>query len=384
MSFLIRHTLELLLIGILFPLHIYVAHQLWHHPKVKARSYGRTAVVLMLLSLFALMLGGTALDAVRVHRHFPGWVYAFGRGLSLVWMMNCCGCAILYPFVRWLSRKSVAHSPERRKLLQASYSIPAAMIGYGAVIERDRFQLKEVDIPVPGLPKSLHGLRIVQLTDIHMGTFLSERELERVVGLANETKAHLSIMTGDLISKVGDPLDACLRQLSRIKADAGMIGCLGNHEIYASAEAYTEEQGARLGIDFLRNRSRKLVFDGHALHFAGVDYQSKSRGPYLQDAERLAVPGEMNILLSHNPDVFRISPQKGFQLTLSGHTHGGQIAVEYLNPHLNVASFVTPYVAGYYHEREGSLYVSRGIGTIGVPARIGVPPEVTLIRLCAI
>jgi hypothetical protein len=136
-------------------------------------------------------------------------------------------------------------------------------------------------------------------------------------------------------------------------------------------------------MDFLRSRTRKLVFNGHPLYFSGVDYQSRSRGPMLADAEKLAVPGEINILLSHNPDVFRISPQKGFQLTLSGHTHGGQIAVEYLNPHLNAARFVTPFVAGYYHERGGSLYVSRGVGTIGVPARIGVPPEVTLIRLCA-
>ena len=382
MSFLIRHTLELSLFTVLFPLHLYVAYRLWNAPRVLARRHGRAILLGVTAALFSLMIGGMLLDAVRVHSHLPSWFHALGRGLSLAWMMNCCGCAILYPFVRSLQK--TGHSPQRRKLLQASYALPAAMIGYGTMIERDRFHLKEVNIPLVGLPRSLDGLRIVQLTDIHIGTFLSERELARVIDLANETKAHLAIMTGDLVTKVGDPLDDCLRQLARVKADAGLLGCMGNHEIYASAEAYVERNAARLGMDFLRNRSRKLVFNGHALHFSGVDYQSKSRGPYLRGAEKLVVPGEMNILLSHNPDVFRISPQKGFQLTLAGHTHGGQIAVEYLNPYLNVARFVTPYVAGYYHERGGSLYVSRGVGTIGVPARIGVPPEVTLIRLCAI
>ena len=119
-------------------------------------------------------------------------------------------------------------------------------------------------------------MRIVQLTDIHIGTFLSERELARVIDLANETKAHLAIMTGDLVTKVGDPLDDCLRQLARVKADAGLLGCMGNHEIYASAEAYVERNAARLGMDFLRNRSRKLVFNGHALHFRA---STTSRSP---------------------------------------------------------------------------------------------------------
>ncbi len=383
MNFLLRHTLELLLFAVLFPLHIHVAYRLWNAPWVMARRHGRTMLLCAIAGLFSLMIGGMVLDAVRVQRHVPSWFYALGRGLSLAWMMNCCGCAILYPFVRAQSKRT-GHSPRRRKLLQVSYALPAAAIGYGTMIERDRFHLKEVNIPLAGLPKSLDGLRIVQLTDIHIGTFLSERELARVVDMANETKANLAIMTGDLITKVGDPVGECLRQLARLKADAGLLGCMGNHEIYASAEDFVELNAARLGMEFLRNRSRKLVFNGHALHFSGVDYQSKTRGPYLREAEKLVVPGEMNILLSHNPDVFRISPQKGFQLTLSGHTHGGQIAVEYLNPYLNVARFVTPYVAGYYHERGGSLYVSRGVGTIGVPARIGVPPEVTLIRLCAI
>ncbi|MGB9605203.1 MAG: metallophosphoesterase, partial [Bryobacteraceae bacterium] len=87
--------------------------------------------------------------------------------------------------------------------------------------------------PVTGLPDDLEGLRIAQLTDIHLGPFLSERELARAVAMANEFRPHLAVVTGDLISARSGPLEACLRQLSRLKADAGILGCQGNHEIYA-------------------------------------------------------------------------------------------------------------------------------------------------------
>jgi predicted MPP superfamily phosphohydrolase len=92
-------------------------------------------------------------------------------------------------------------------------------------------------------------------------------------------------------------------------------------------------------------------------------------------------PGALNVLLSHNPDVFPVAAEKGYDLTLSGHTHGGQVTVEILDQTLNPARFLTPYVYGLYQHRGRSAYVTRGIGTIGIPARIGAPPEIALIRL---
>ena len=105
---------------------------------------------------------------------------------------------------------------------------------------------------------------------------------------------------------------------------------------------------------------------------------------YLENAGELVQLGMPNVLLSHNPDVFPIARQKGFDLTLSGHTHGGQITFEVLHQNVSIARFYTPYVYGLYEEDGASAYVTRGIGTVGVPARLGAPPEVSLIRLCAI
>ncbi len=132
---------------------------------------------------------------------------------------------------------------------------------------------------------------------------------------------------------------------------------------------------------FLRLAAEQLKFGGAVLNLAGVDYQHLGR-PYLVHAEKLVVPGAFNVLMSHNPDVFPVAARQGWQFTIAGHTHGGQVRYEILGQDLNLARFFTPYVDGIYRRGPDSIFVSRGIGTIGVPARLGTPPEVALIRLC--
>jgi hypothetical protein len=241
--------------------------------------------------------------------------------------------------------------------------------------------MREQKIEIPGLAEDLEGLRIVQLTDIHLGPFLSEKELAQAVAMANETYAHLALVTGDMISFHRDPLDACLKQLAGLRAEAGIFGCLGNHEIYAGVEDYATEQGARLGIHYLRSEAVRLKFGGAIMNLAGVDYQ-QFRRPYLRGAQKMVEPGVLNVLLSHNSDVFPVAARQGYDLTISGHTHGGQVRVEILREDLNIARFFTRYVDGLYREDGRSIFVSRGIGTIGLPARLGAPPEVALLRLC--
>ena len=278
-----------------------------------------------------------------------------------------------------------AANPSRRAFLKTATAAAMAaptVLGAAAYIRRNDLRLVEIDLPIRSLPKDLQGLRIVQLSDIHLSPFLSEATLDRAIGMANETKPNLAVVTGDLVSRLGDPLDACLRHVSRLRSDAGTYGCNGNHEIYTRSEAYVQREGAKLGIHILRRQNTVLRFGGALLNLAGFDYQRKGN-PYLLGAEWLMVDGALNVLLSHNPDVFPVAASKGFDLTLAGHTHGGQVDFEILDRHVNIARFFTPYVYGRY-EREGkSIFVTRGIGTVGAPARLGAPPEVALIRLCA-
>jgi hypothetical protein len=199
--------------------------------------------------------------------------------------------------------------------------------------------------------------------------------------MLNELKPHLTVVTGDVITQAGDPLDGAIRELGRLRADAGVLGCLGNHERYVGCQNYETREAAKYGIGILRNQSRVLRWGNGVLNVAGVDYQSRRDGEYLADAETLAMPGVANLLLSHNPDVFPVAVRKGYDAVLSGHTHGGQVTVEILNQTLNVARFATPYVAGLYRLEGRSCYVTAGLGTIALPVRIGAPPEITVVRL---
>ena len=330
----------------------------------------------------ALLLLGYILEFHRVLRHFQAEWWTWIECASLVETMWLIGLSLA--FLTW--RSGARFDPARRKLLQAAGAglcvAPLAATAFG-IVRRNRFRISEVPIPIPNLPQDLDGLRIVQITDIHLSAFLSEREFATAIDMANETRATLALVTGDLITRPGDPLDACLRQLSRLRAEAGVLGCLGNHEIYAHAESYVTEQGRQIGIEFLRHAAKPLRFGNASINFAGVDYQ-RMHSHYLTGAERLIVPGAVNVMLSHNPDVFPVAAAQGYDLTIAGHTHGGQVDVEILHQHMNVARYFTPFVQGLYRRENSSVYVSNGLGTIGVPVRLGAPPEVSVLRLCAI
>jgi len=333
-----------------------------------------------------LLIAGFLLMFARVSRYVNGWTGSWLRGSAMVWAM----LSILWT-VAWLVWRSVkalapgAHSPARRGFLTAAGSAlfvaPVAAMGYGVFIQRLNIRLREQNIAIPGLPEDLDGIRIVQLSDIHLSPFLSERELVHAVAMANETIPHLALVTGDMITGYHDPLDACLKHLAGLHAEAGIFGCLGNHEIYAHAEDYAAILGGRLGIRYLRTESARLKFGATTMNLAGVDYQPFHE-PYLIGADNLVQPGMFNMLMSHNPDVFPVAARQGYDLTIAGHTHGGQVRVEILREDLNIARFFTPYVDGLYRDGGKSIFVSRGIGTIGLPARLGAPPEVALLRLC--
>ncbi len=309
----------------------------------------------------------------------------------LLYLMLGAAVLLLHGFLRLLHKplNTVVNTGRRRLLSAAGGAVlatPFAVLGYGVLVERLDFRVREVDVPIPGLPADLEGLRIVQISDIHLSPFLSEKDLARVVDAANELRADVAAITGDLITQRGDPLDAAIRQLARLRANAGLYGCMGNHEQFARVQDYTEAAAARVGIRFLRRAAAPLRFGSATLNLAGLDYQSKAEKPhYLRGAGRLLAPGAFNVLLQHNPDTFPAAAREGYNLLLAGHTHGGQVTIEILDESISPARFFTPYVYGLYPDPEGRpgtfAYVTRGIGTIAIPVRVGAPPEIALLRL---
>ena len=335
-----------------------------------------------LLGAAAVIIMSTAALAVyRIANLFPNGLVVTVRAIGITTAVFVIYFTLVAFAIRCLP---VVDIRRRHALKVAGLAVAAlpAVVAVTAFLKRDDLRVVEIDVPIPGLPKDLHGLRIVQLTDIHLSPLVSESLLARAIDMANEARGAIAIVTGDLVSRRGDPLDVCLRQLARLRSDAGTFGCLGNHEIYADAEGYTQITGKRLGLHFLRGEAQPLRFGEATLNLAGVDYQRRGL-KYLRGAGGLMLPGATNLLLSHNPDVFSVAAAQGFDVTLSDHTHGGQVNLEILHPDLNIARFYTPFVHGLYEAGPKRLFVSRGIGTIGIPARLGAPPEVAVLRLCA-
>jgi uncharacterized protein len=316
-------------------------------------------------------------------RFFPsGYTHVFTSGVLLLWswILTATGLAV------WLKSRLLKprFQPERRAWLTASATAlcAAPVIALSAgILTRKNFDIRQVDLKFRNLPKDLRGLRLVQISDIHMGDFFSANDLARAVSDANELRADIAVVTGDLITTKWDPLDACLRELAKLRASSGVWGCLGNHEMHARVENYTTAKALELDIRFLRHQAVPLAFGQSRINLVGVDHQRRER-PYLERVEDLVAPGVFNLLLSHNPDVFPVAARKGFELTLAGHTHGGQINLAVAGANFNIADLVTPYTKGFYRLADSSLYVNSGLGTIGVPVRLGAPPEITLIRLC--
>lgn len=344
-------------------------------------------VLCLLWSVFAIVF---ALDLIgpEVKLVFlPATLRSALVAIGMVWGTGSTASAALYFLLRACARRlPPIHAPGRRKLLRTAASVvvaaPFAAVGFGGIIERTNFQVVEIDLPIPDLHPDLEGLRVGQLSDLHVSPYLSVRDAGRAVDMMNELRPHLVAITGDLITQFGDPLDETIRELARLRAEAGVVGCLGNHEKYTRSEKYIIAKAAGYGMDFLDHRAREFRWGKGALNVAGVDYQTVQNKPaYLRGAERLIVPGAANLLLSHNPDVFPVAVRQGYDAVLAGHTHGGQVTVEILNQTLNFARFVTPYVAGLYSLEGRSCYVTAGIGTITLPMRLGAKPEITLARL---
>ncbi len=303
--------------------------------------------------------------------------------------------------------------PSRRTFFRTASVVAGAApflgVMYGYAAERLRYEVRRVEIPITNLPSQLDGMQIVQISDIHLSGYMTRESVRRAVDMANDLGADLAVVTGDLITGIHDPIADCVDEVRHLYAPLGVYGCNGNHEIYARAEDIAERLYQQAGMKMLRRENAVINYKGGQLNLIGVDYQrertpSGRKQQMLSNLEPLVRRDIPNILLSHNPNTFNRAAELGVELTLSGHTHGGQVKVEILDVSLSPARFITDYIAGLYHrpslmpdvpKRMGetiklmpnapnglsALYVNRGLGTVGAPVRLGVPPEITHIIL---
>jgi predicted MPP superfamily phosphohydrolase len=283
-------------------------------------------------------------------------------------------------------------SPERRVFLERTAKVattaPFFAGAYGLLYGRLNLETPVQKISLPRLPQAFEGFRIAQLSDIHIGPFMPEEQIRKYVDMANALKPHLTVLTGDFVTFDWRTQNAVVDALSGLKAHFGVFGCLGNHDAWSGVEHTITKLFRERGIRILRSEAVPIAIGGDSINLIGTDFQSSHRfGPsepvtnLLGDIVPLLSRDRVNILLSHNPDTFDRAAELGVDLSMAGHTHGGQAALEFISPELAPSRLVTPYVAGWFRKPGGQLYVNRGIGTIGVPIRIGAPPEITIYQL---
>ncbi len=241
-------------------------------------------------------------------------------------------------------------------------------------------QNPEIDVPLRRGAPGLDGLRIAFLSDLHAGSFMGERDLCRVFARVAALEPDLVCLGGDLINTFDREILLYRKPLALLRPRLGVFAVPGNHDHFYGREiglweAFLREQGVRVLI----NAGHRLERDGASLWLAGVDDLTEGC-PDLAQALAGQRDDEPAVLLSHHPDFFFEAAAAGVELTLSGHTHGGQVALFGWAP-LKHSAF--GYWRGLYQEEGMRLYVSRGVGVTFLPLRIGAPPEVPILRLRA-
>jgi len=264
-------------------------------------------------------------------------------------------------------------------------------LGYGTYCENKRLEISRVTLEYKGLHPELSGLRIVQLTDFHAGPFISFETIAEVVSAANALKPDLMILTGDYVNHNPAYIHGCASLLDDLKAPAGVFGVYGNHDHYtgigAMKEAFSKTHLSMLsdGHGAARGLEGRLNIIGAEDPVSG--WATDAQFSTLARISSLLVPGQFNLLLSHRPGIFKTTQGWNVPLTLSGHTHGGQVIVPAIGGRgFSLASLFVTYTHGLYESNQDSqvrMYVSRGIGTIVAPVRLFCPPEIVEITLAA-
>jgi predicted MPP superfamily phosphohydrolase len=245
-----------------------------------------------------------------------------------------------------------------------------------AIDEATSLSLERVEIRLKRLPQKLDGLKIIHLSDTHHSPFTKLDHIERAVKIANRLRPDMFLLTGDYVSHEREYIAPVAAVLGKLKAKYGVHACLGNHDHWTDAELVTHLFRGE-GINVLINEGFRFEALGASFWLAGVDDYMVGKTD-VPAALRGSYPDEMKLLLAHNPIIFREAARGGVDLTLSGHTHGGQIKIRDEEKRILPKRKLK---AGLHSRRNAQIYITRGIGTVVVPMRYQCPPEISLLEL---
>lgn len=296
--------------------------------------------------------------------------------------------------------------PKGKKISRAQFlgkmsliigAIPFTTIIYNITNGRFKFNVTKTKVPCTNLPKAFDGLKIIQLSDIHLGNFNNHHSMiEGVVAEINKLDPDLIFITGDLVNNFEKETHGWTPVFSQLKANLGKYAVLGNHD-YGDYSEWKSPQQKELnfakikqayndfGFQLLLNTNQTITVNGASISLIGVENWGHPPFPRYGNLNK-ALEGPLadyKILLSHDPDHWEAEVLKHttIDLTMAGHTHGMQVGLKWKNKQWSPAKWKYKYWGGLYKEADQYLYVNRGLGFVGVPIRVGMPPEVTYLEL---
>lgn len=279
-------------------------------------------------------------------------------------------------------------------------AIPVLSLTYGMARNPYRYQLLRNKLSIKNLHPDLSGLKIIQISDIHSGSFLMKEPVERSIQIINDQQPDIVFFTGDMVNSRASEMEPFVEMFSKINAPLGVYSVLGNHD-YGDYHPWPNKGDKeknfehlksihkQLGWDLLLNEHREIAVNDTVINVIGVEnYSAHPRFPKYGDLQKATTGmngSGFNILLSHDPshwDDQVLKVYKNIHLTLSGHTHGFQFGVEI--PGIfkwSPIQYIYKQWAGLYESDSQYLYVNRGLGYLGYPGRVGILPEITLLTL---
>ena len=309
---------------------------------------------------------------------------------ALTWLINR---------ISPVTERDTSRSRFLAKTALVAGGVPLVTLTYGMVRNAYRYRRFAVDVPVKNLPKALEGFRIVQISDMHSGSWTRSSPLYEAVEMINREEGDIVVFTGDIVNNRADEMEPYIDIFKEVRGKHGVYSILGNHD-YGDYVPWTDDIEKennmqrvyaiheRLGWDLLRDEHRKLDINGSVLGLIGIEnWSAIMRFPKYGDLS-VAAAGtddcDCKVLLSHDPTSWDalIRPEyPDIDLTLSGHTHGFQFGVEIPGFKWSPSQYVYDQWAGLYQKGTQSLYVNRGLGFLGYPGRVGILPEVTVLTL---
>ena len=274
----------------------------------------------------------------------------------------------------------------RRFLARATYTYAGAGVALSSYGMWSAYRLPRLTrrtLWFPDLPPGLDGLTLLHLSDLHAGVHLGEDKMQEIVARANALRPDLIVQTGDMIDISQSYIPAYVRAFRELRAPLGVVTVLGNHDRYTGEPEVI--RGCRdAGQVFVQNGCHVIERGGATLALVGIDdpHNWTADDPQTRDVDAAlaaAPPGAFRVLLAHRPGAWDSAAPRGIPLTLAGHIHGGQFYLPLIG--WSPGRLITKYVMGHFQRGGSQLYVSRGIGVVGVPIRVFAPPEIELFEL---